>query len=261
MRRRLLDPSAGLRHNGSRLVDYPEREWFPAVFPASKGVPFDADNLATVNAHDFLGDATFLRARRAAEQRWPGGSRDISWRLHTFLWAASTALAVHPGGSLVELGTGRGFMAAGLCEALDWGGPGASKGRTLHLIDTFHPRLPHEPPGTADRFYYADGADEVREHFSVYPGVEVHAGLLPDALADVGSSEICFIHVDLNHAEAEIASLDALSPRLRPGAFILFDDSGNPGCTDQLAAHDRWASDHGTTLLRLPTGQGLCLVV
>ena len=256
----LLRPSQ-LHHNGTPVLEYPERDWEAVVFPAQKGAPFVADNLATVNAHDFASDARFGSAYEAARSRWKRGSRDIRWRLHTFLWAAETALRVHPDGDLVELGTGEGFMAAGLCRYLDWGTMPLTRGRTLWLVDTFETERPDERgSGIAERFYYAKDDRGVRDHFSRYPDVRVLKGLLPDAADDLTADTIAFVHVDLNHAGAELASLERLSARLRPGAVVLFDDSGNPGCQPQLAAHREWADSRGAPFLMLPTGQGLCIL-
>ena len=69
---RYLMGSPLLAHNGVPIDEYPERDWNLVCFPAQKGRPFDADNLATVMGHTFLGDPAFIAARRAAEARWPG---------------------------------------------------------------------------------------------------------------------------------------------------------------------------------------------
>lgn len=260
LRRLIIDPRRELRHNGVPLTEYLADEWSVVVFPSAKGRPLNADNLATVNDHSFLDDPAFQHALRAAEARWPEGSRDISWRLHVLLWSGMTALRTHAQGDLVELGTGRGYMAAGLCAATEWGRNDLTTGRSLHLFDTFAPRLPDEDEGAEPRFYYANGVDDVVRHFEQFAGVRVHAGLLPGTLSDLQSSEVCFVHIDLNHAAAEIASLDALRPAMRPGTFLLFDDSGNPGCGPQLDAHRAWARSHGADLLLLPTGQGLAVI-
>ena len=259
--RRLVIGASALRHNETAVLDYPERDWDLVAFPAQKGPPYVADNLATVNAHAFLTDPRFVAAERAASARWATGTRDIRWRLHTFLWAVETALRMHPEGDLAELGTGNGFMAAGACSRFEWGTDALTRGRGLWLIDTFTTERPDEEAGSVQRrHYYADGDEDVRAHFSQYPGVHVVTGLLPEAADDVTASSLALIHVDLNHAASEIASLDRLAPRMLPGALVLFDDSGNPGCTEQLEAHRSWAGSRGASFLLLPTGQGLCIV-
>lgn len=260
LRRAVL--GAGLmRHNNTRLSEYPEMDWDLVPFPAQKGPPYVADNLATVNSHAFLEEPRFRAATSAAEERWTLGTRDIRWRLHTFLWAIETALRMHEEGALVELGTGNGFMAAGACCWLDWGSDALTKGRSLWLVDSFASERPDEQSGTtARRFFYADGDIEVREYFARFTGVMVVTGWLPDAVGAIHAESIAFVHVDLNSATSEIASLDRLAPRLRSQAVVLFDDSGNPGCADQLEAHRGWAAARSAPFLQLASGQGLCIL-
>ena len=260
LRRTILGTRA-LRHNDTALADYPETVWDVVAFPAHKGPPYVADNLASVNAHTFLEDPRFQAAAEAAGERWKLGTRDIRWRLHTFLWAIESAMRAHPEGALVELGTGNGYMTAGACSWLEWGSSELTQGRSLWLVDSFAAERPDESLGASPRrFYYADGDAEVREHFARFGGVNVVTGWLPDATDAIDAESIAFVHVDLNHAETEVASLDRLSARPRSGAIILFDDSGKPGCEDQLRAHCDWSAARSAPLLQLATGQGLCIL-
>lgn len=260
--RRGLLRGFGLRHNETALIDYPEDRWDLVPFPAQKGPPYVADNLATVNDSSFLREPRFGAAHEAATARWGLGTRDIRWRLHTLLWAVETVLRTHPEGALVELGTGNGYMAAGACRWLDWGADDLTSDREFWLVDSFAADRPDEVAAAVPRrFYYADGDAEVREYFAGFAGVNVVTGWLPGATTLITSATIAFVHVDLNNAETEIQALDALVSRLLPGAFVLFDDSGNPGCGEQLAAHRAWAARRGSPFLQLPSGQGLCIIL
>lgn len=252
---RLLDGAIG-RHNGVELADYPEDLWTLIPFPAAKGSPFNADNLATVNDHSFLQDPRFAGARAAAESRWVAGSRDISWRLHVMLWAVDLALRLRPACDLLELGAGSGYMAAGICRwyDLDTDGPSGGVGRpgSITLIDRFT-----NPEG---HFFYAEGDEEVRRYFSRFPSVRVIKGDLPEALGEFRATNVGFLHVDLNSAEAEEASLERLAAELRSPCVVLFDDSGNPFCEDQLRVHRTFAASRSAELCQLPTGQALCVI-
>lgn len=259
--RRLVIGAAALRHNETPVLEYPERDWNLVAFPAQKGPPYVADNLATVNAHAFLTDPRFVAAERAASNRWTLGERDIRWRLQTFLWAAETALRMHPEADLVEFGAGNGFMAAGACEFLDWGNSELTVGRKMWLFDSFETTRRDEiHAGGSRRFMYAAGDAEVRTHFAQFPGVHIVTGWLPEAIEKRPRGPIGFVHVDLNHAGSEIQSLARLDSDLVPGAVILFDDSGNPGLQAQLEAHLHWAQVRAAPFLQLPTGQGLCII-
>jgi O-methyltransferase len=269
--RRTLIRRALLFHNGEKVENYNARSWYLAPFPVEKGVPYVADNLATVNTSTFRFDPLFMAAVASAESRWPAGKRaprDVSWRLHVALFAARLGLSVASRGDcFVELGTGRGFMAAGILESL---GPASlsERGISFFLMDSFSPGWQGENQKAwqsqqmpnaegAEPWYYADGSAEVLEYFSSFPGVKVVEGLLPETLQLTGSSHIAFAHVDLNSAAAEESCLSAIRTRLKVGSVLLFDDSTNPGCEEQLQVHRGFASSLGTYLLELPTGQSI----
>jgi hypothetical protein len=140
MRRRLLAGGL-LGHNGESIETYCENSWFLAPFPAAKSIPYVADNLATNNISSFRFDPEFRRASSVALGRWQGveNPRDVSWRLHVAIFAARLGLSgADAGDCAIELGTGRGFMAAGIFEALgsnffDRGGV------SFFLMDSFRP--------------------------------------------------------------------------------------------------------------------------
>lgn len=236
-----------LDHNGVHPLDYPESGWFLVPFPASKGIPFNSDNLATVNDYSFTEDHNFQALQSVAKSRWKEGTRDISWRLHVFLWAIETATTRSPESDIVELGTGQGFMAAASCQRIAQ--LGAFSGR-FFLFDTFERE-------DQSLFYYSDDVEEVRSYFERFDFVRVIEGRLPASLRLADPKRISFLHVDLNSASAEDASLDEISPLLEEGALVLFDDAGNPGCQDQLDVAKNFAGSRKRPLLQLPTGQAL----
>lgn len=269
IRRRLIAKGL-LTHNGENVTSYNSRRYYLAPFPVLKGTPYVADNLATVNTSTFRFEPSFLSAYEAAKSRWKNDSpgRDVAWRLHVAIFAARLGLAqANPGDCFLELGTGRGFMAAGICQALGQDGF-SPRGVTFFLMDSFEPGLQGENASAwrtgaisgseGDRpWYYADGPDEVAAYFASVSAVRVIQGRLPETLALTGHSTVAFAHVDLNSAHSEAESLEAMRPRLRRGSVLLFDDSTNPGCEAQLDVHRRFATSVGSQLLELPTGQSL----
>lgn len=249
-------------HNGISFFDYPEKKWNLVPFPFQKGDVFNADNLATVNRHEFLKDENFISARNAAESRWgtPKKVRDISWRLHVMLWAFGLALkkAKLNDAIFVECGTGRGYMAAGIAEFhhLD------EKSPPFYLIDTFTSHLvlsSGDSISSPANFAYSDGDDEVKQYFSRYSNIKIIKGLIPEALQQLPNLPIGFLHIDLNNADAENAALQYLMGRLVSGSVILFDDYGGPGGNDQAIVHDKFASSANKDLLVLPTGQAVII--
>ena len=249
-------------HNGSNICDYPDRKWTMVPFPSQKGMPYNHDNLATVNRHRFITEPDFLRAKEIADKRWNTESlslRDISWRLNTALWAASYALGLDKLGCMfVECGTGRGYMAAAILEYCDL----STLNKDFYLVDTFKSDLAvsenNYTESPAD-FAYADDVKEVTEYFSKYPTVHILQGFIPDVLSDLPGKPIAFLHVDLNSAPAEREALEHLRSYLFTGSIILFDDYGGYGGDEQALVHEAFAVQHGKKLLVLPTGQAIII--
>ncbi len=240
-------------HNGVSIAAYPAKSWYVVPFPHEKGVPFVADNLATANSFLFREMKGFAAALSVAESRWVADSppRDISWRLHIALWATRLASQLNPGGDFLELGTGRGFIAAGICA---------------------HARLENRQPPPrfflVDRFKqsknpifsYTEDLNEVVDFFTAYEEVQIIEGDAPLCLSELPGETLAFVHIDLNDASAEISSLEHLTSRFVTGTVLLFDDTGQPGREEQLLAHLAFADRLGRSLLLLPTGQSLVII-
>jgi O-methyltransferase len=246
-----------LKHNGVKILDYPDKNWSLVPFPSQKGQVFNADNLATVNRHAFIKSPKFLAAKHAAESRWGGNARDISWRLNIILWASGRALKiVNEEAVFVECGTGKGYMAAAIAQYHNF----RSDSPNFYLIDNFSADL-ITPEGVAisspASFAYSDNVKEVKEYFKSYPSIKVVKGSIPRVLNLIPEKPIAFLHVDLNNAKAEYAALRKLQSRLMPGAIIVFDDYGGFGGSDQALVHEKFANENRKDLLTLPTGQAV----
>ena len=249
-----------LKHNGQNILNYPENNWIFVPFPEKKGNVYNADNLATVNRHNFVNNTKFLSAKNAGEGRWEEGTvRDISWRLNIILWATGRAIRNACADEIfIECGTGRGYMAAAIAEYHNFkeGGP------IFYLIDTYTRNLVTSEgittPSPAE-FAYSNNVDEVREYFKVYPSVEVIQGFIPQILEELPQRKIAFLHIDLNNVESEKNALKHLSANLIPGAIIVFDDYGGPGGENQAFMHENFAIENNKELLILPTGQALII--
>ena len=63
----------------------------------------------------------------------------------------------------------------------------------------------------------------------------------------------------MNHSAAGMATLDALEPRLVPGAVIVLDDFGQVPYVDQNLAGVAWFKQRGAPILERPTGQGIVI--
>ncbi len=255
-----------LNHNNIEIENYPENKWYLIPYPYQKGYPYNTDNLTTVNRHSFINDKKFLDAKNVGEKRWglKSNIRDISWRLHTFLWSISYSLnnldSKDKSEIFIECGTGKGYMSAAAANYFDWD----INKPDFFLIDTFKSTIPDNLGLQNDNgeklFVYADNDIEVRDYFSRYPSFKIVTGKIPSILSSLPSDKkIKFLHLDLNHHEAEKSALKFLQRYFIKGTLILFDDFGGPGGAEQAKVHEEFALDNNKFLLQLPTGQAIII--
>lgn len=211
----------------------------------------------------FLHDPRFMRSLVKSSEESPGTVDDRTWRVHILLWAARNALNLE--GDFVELGTFRAYFAACIADNLDFG----RLDRKLYLYDTFEGlpddavlerHLPDSFYSSLKEHYSApDIYESVRTRFAGLSNVMVVRGKLPDTLQQVCPERIAWLHVDLNSAVHEVASLEYLWDRICVGGFIVLDDYGFAIFSAQTRAHQTFFNSKGLTIAELPTGQGLVI--
>ncbi|OAT70320.1 methyltransferase [Mycobacteroides immunogenum] len=225
------------------------------------------DALVTFNSHAFLEDPAFQRAYQRGVRAI--GGKDWypwEWRVHVGLWAAASASKLE--GDFVECGVSYGFLSSAIMEHLDWD----RLGKTFYLLDTFgglDPRFvssDERDSGALEKSeelvrsgVYGSSVDSVRANFAQWKNQRIVAGSVPDTLEEVESTAVAYLHIDMNCAPPEIATLRYFWPRLTPGAFVLLDDYANRGRDEQRIAMDELASELGVQVVALPTGQGLII--
>jgi hypothetical protein len=253
------------KHNGIEIRDYPENNWNLIPYPKQKGKIYNSDNLTTTNRHLIFNESSFLNAKVSAESRWKINKddhvRNISWRLHVYLFCVGLALKRSNKEKIfLECGTGKGYMAAGACEKFKWG----SSHPEFYLIDSFSAFMPNsegfQNSDGKKAFCYTDDFDEVKNYFSKYKNINIVKGILPKAIDKLpNNNKISFLHLDLNSANAEEETLIRLKPFINKETIILFDDYGGFGGEDQARVHEKYAKSNGNELLVLPTGQALII--
>jgi hypothetical protein len=230
-------------------------EWVPRDFDKSYvWLPrpiYAEDGLRVYRRYSFADDENFQKAYERAV-RAGGHDYEIRWRVHTILWAASTAAKLD--GAFVECGTGRGFMASAICEYLAW------SDRPFYLYDTFEPTKLDQAGARTQEIsdYYATGIDDVRDNFAQWPGVCIVVGRLPDTLSSE-PDRVAFLHVDLNQAPPEQAVVRHFWPRMVPGGVLVYDDYGFVGFEASRRAADELSHELGFSILASPTGQGIVI--
>jgi hypothetical protein len=225
---------------------------------------YDQDGLRSVHNHSFMNDPSFRKAYERGVQA--AGEYGWHWRVHIGLWAAKSASTLR--GDFVECGVNRGFLASAIMEYLNWD----SLGKQFYLLDTFNGvderylSAEDRKFGATDKNrhnlesgFYVQDVRSVCENFSQWKNVKIIQGAVPETLAHVTTSEIAFLHLDMNCAFPEVAALEGLWDRLAQGAFTLLDDYAYAGYGVQKAAMDKVARAKGLTIASLPTGQGLLM--
>lgn len=231
--------------------------WVPRL--ARKGGPaYCLDGLSTSHTPGFLDDPDFAAAYRKGTET-AGEDYLWHWRVHVALWIARQAATLE--GDFVDLGAGRGFLAAAIQHVLDW----PIDQRTYWMFDTFNGLVaeqisPEEftvgrRAGPEGR--YPECFAEVATQFSGQQQVRLVRGQIPGSLDVLENSTIAFCSFDMNCALPEIEAASRLWPQLAPGAWVLLDDYAYDGYEPQRQAWNEFAAQHDVHILNLPTGQGV----
>ncbi|MDO9430062.1 MAG: class I SAM-dependent methyltransferase [Phenylobacterium sp.] len=225
------------------------RDDIVAQFKRPMGL-FASDNLIAFGRNlGFLNDKMFMDAW-AAHATAPH-ERGILWRTAVLVWAARQGLRLD--GDFVECGCYKGVSARIVADTIAF----KDTDRAFYLYDVFEhdSSMPHHamPEHSADLF------TQVKKLFEDIPTAHVIKGFLPESLEQGEPSKIAFMHIDLNNAEAEIATLEALWERMVPGSILVLDDFGaSPYRRTHLMETD-WFAARGYSVLELPTSQGIVI--
>lgn len=223
------------------------------------------DNLITKNAAPFLSDPGFLKAyekgRSTDRDRFLKGV-DIQWRIHTLCWAASYAR--HLEGDFVECGVRTGVFSKSIIEFLSF----EKLQKRFLLIDSFAGVVPdllsdsemeRERPGIVADDVWQGIYQELIQQYQSIKNVSVVKGVVPEVLTSIHFEKIAFLSLDLNSALPEEKALEFLWDYLVPGGIIILDDYGYPGFELQQQVHDHFAESKNTSVLCLPTCQGIII--
>jgi hypothetical protein len=210
-----------------------------------------ADNLFTwARNNSMLDDTEFVEAwKKNAES---DSDRAIIWRRYVLACAAFHCVQLD--GDFVECGA---YTGTGVKTVVDYlGGPAFPK--TFWAYDLFehHREMGHHAMGEHGK----DLFEKVVRRFRDYPQVKVIKGKIPEVFAGQSPDKICYLHIDLNEAPAELSALGALFDRIVPAGMIILDDyEWAISYRAQKLAEDPWFEARGYRVMPLPTGQGLVI--
>ena len=210
-----------------------------------------ADNLLTWGRNmSLLEDAAFIEAWRANIESQ--SDEAIVWRRYVLVCAAYHCVQLD--GDFVECGA---YTGVGMKTVLDYLG-GTQFPKRFFGYDAFE----HDA-SMANHAMPEHGADlypRVLAKFADYPQVTLVKGLIPQTFEVAAPDQIAYLHIDLNQAPAEVATLDHFFDRLVPGGILILDDYEWSGIyRPQKLAEDEWFEARRYRVMPLPTGQGLVI--
>ena len=228
------------------------------------GANYHGDGLAVWNKNvEFLSDPKFVEAYDLAANSGHlfgrrGEKLKVEWRVNTALWAAQQAVRLE--GDFVECGVNTGILSLAICNYLDFN----SLDKHLYLFDTYS-GIPEDEANYAETVeniklkntYYCDCYEVAKKNFAPWPKALLVRGRVPDTLTTVSIDKVCYLSLDMNVAEPELAALTHFWPKLVRGGIVLIDDYGWETCEQQKAVVDAFAMQVDTPVLLLPTGQGI----
>jgi hypothetical protein len=232
----------------------------------SEPARYDQDGLVTIHNDHFRRTPSFRAAYRRGVMASNGVDSAFEWRVHVALWAARMSLRVP--GDFIECGVNSGFISSAIMQHLHWN----TVERRFYLVDTFQgPPLDQYDPVEVERgrrrvaedamaagAYVTDLA-RVRDNFAEWPNAIIIQGVVPEVLPVISPSQVAFLHIDMNCAYPEQATLQYFWDRLSPGAIVLLDDYAYFGYEQQTSAIDAVAEMIGADILSMPTGQGIIM--
>jgi len=208
----------------------------------------------TSHLADFCKDSRFAHAYQKGKSTGSWNGADLRWRVYTACWAAANASTLL--GDFAECGVNRGGTSLSVMEYIKFN----SLNKRFYLLDTYRgfPEDFASLAASSNQHSYEDCYDQVLRTFKPYSQVRIIAGEVPKTLRQVDTDKVCYLSIDMNSAEPEIAAVRFFWPKLVRGAVVLLDDYAYAEpYRRQKEAFDSLSNELGFQILCLPTGQGL----
>lgn len=214
---------------------------------------------------DFIDNPKFASAYKQAinsGHRFANANENlkVEWRVNTALWAAQQVCNLE--GDFVECGVNTGILSIAICNYINFN----QIDKSFYLFDTYS-GIPEDQVSYVESTANLKKKNEVydecyeitRKNFSLWPRAHLIRGIVPASLESVIVEKVCYLSLDMNVVEPEMAALKYFWPKLVPGAVVLLDDYGWITCEQQKLAFDCFALEVGVPILFLPTGQGIII--
>jgi O-methyltransferase len=156
-------------------------------------------------------------------------------------------------GDIMEAGTCSGGSALLLTREADR----RRYKKRFWLLDTFagYQKIDKKSDGEHVELQDCRGKsrDEVASLFNgSLQDIRLVEGLIPATLAEVSTSSLCFVHIDVNLYEPTYASTEFALKHLCKGGVVVFDDYNWPATYGARAAIDEVAAKWNQTVISIP---------
>lgn len=187
----------------------------------------------------------FVEAYAAAVH---GCGSDFEMRWRALIACKLFQTVRHLPGDYVECGVGKGMVSQCVLDYCHWN----DMRKNAYLYDRF---VAADNPDWKSR--YASCVDSVRPSFARFVRVQLIVGKVPNTLYKPSSGSVCFLHLDMNHYEPEVAALRFFWPLMDSGGVVLLDDYGWIGHEEQRQEINRLGKYLEFVVVPMPTGQGV----
>lgn len=222
-------------------------------------ITYATDSLVTSNNCDFIREPRFARAYAAAAATKPWEGFTSQWRTYITCWFGD--MVKHLPGDFVECGVNTGAYSRAIIDYVDFN----QLDKKFYLMDTFEgldPSLITEKEKQAgiDTYltHYKDVYEQVKATFKDF-NTRMIKGAIPGTLKECDTEQVCYLSIDMNSVEPEIAAANFFWDKIVIGGVVILDDYGFPMHIHQKEAFDDFAKKRGQSILSLPTGQGVII--
>jgi|TARA_B110000503_G_scaffold133489_1_gene211080 O-methyltransferase len=219
---------------------------------------YDEDGFVTSHNADFKNDEKFIDAYNKGFNTKSSNGWHLQWRIYNACFFAKRALRYE--GVFLELGTNKGMTALAIVNYVDF----KNLNKEFYLVDTFQglvsDKLTANENKKNDKLRYSSCYNEVIETFKDFKNIKIVKGIIPNILQELTFHNISFLHIDLNSSISEIEAINLLWNKMSNNGVILLDDYAYSGYSDTKKAWDQFVRLKKTSVLTLPTGQGVILL-
>lgn len=141
-------------------------------------------------------------------------------------------------------------------------------GTDFYLFDSFEGL---SPPSVKDRanewlpqWHSGDMAAselEARNNLHEFSNLHFMKGWIPERFEEISYLRFKFLHIDVDLYQPTWDSLAFFYERMVPGGIIVMDDYGYENCPGAYLAANEFMSDRPESIIHLPTGQGIIIVL